>query len=297
MRNLVTRTILDGPSIAARAFADCTTNTSCSVYRFFLLTGVSISETFELFDGITLVPLPESQSELPPHLPIILDEPDRSRPVALRDLLGRTLVRIEYEVSPVFHRPSETYTFDSGPDQHFSVKLKGQEISDPSLDTLCQALAVVGRCRVQSVLTWSSLLDYEIFDLGSIRGVGASGYSGTALDAGLGETVQLGPSQMETIKTLYVGLTTLPTGTWEKLRIPIDRWAKAMVEENPLTRLLNLAFHLSLSTSQTRRANQVFGWPITLLGTLARANRRERNSRRSFARFTRLGPMSYTPED
>ena len=244
LQNLLRRAIVDGPPKAAQAFVDCTTNSSCSFYRFFLLTGVRIPAPVEVFDGITLMPLPESASELPPHLPFVGAEPDSFRAISLNDLLGKTLVRVEYEVSPIFHRPAESYTFESGPDQHFSVKLKGQEIPNPNLNALCQALAVAGRCSVESIMAWTSLLDYEIFDLSTSRGIGASGYSSTMPLSGLHDSVQLRLSQMDTIKTLYIGLTQVPTATWEKLRIPIDRWAKAMAEENPIDQIIDLGIAL-----------------------------------------------------
>ena len=243
-RNLLRRTVLDGPAKAARAFADCATNSRCNFYRFFLLTGVRIPAAAEIFDGITLMPLPEAVSELPPHLPHVAAERDRSLPIILEELFGRTLVRVEYEVSPIFHRPAATYSFKSGPEQHFSIKLKGQEIPDPDLNTLCQALAVVGRCSVQSVMSWTSLLDYEIFDLSSTWGIGGGGYVATVPVSGLAGTVQLRPNQMETLNTLYMGLTQLPTETWEKLRIPIDRWAKSMAEENPIDQIVDLGISL-----------------------------------------------------
>ena len=240
VQNLVRRTIVDGPARAAQAFADCTTNSTCNFYRFFLLTGVRISAPVEVFDGLTLIPMPGSASQLPPHLPFIRNEPDSFHPISLNDLLGKTLVRVEYEVSPIFHRPAESYTFESGPDQHFSVKLKGQEIPDPNLNTLCQALAVVGRCNVESVMTWTSLLDYEIFDLS----IGVGGYSSTMPQSDLHQSVQLSPPQIDSITTLYRGLTEAPTETWNRLRIPIDRWAKSMAGDNPIDQIIDLGIAL-----------------------------------------------------
>ena len=244
VQNLLRRAIVDGPAKAAQVFADCTTNSSCNFYRFFLITGVSIPTAFEVFDGITLMPLPGSASELPPHLPNVPAESDRFRPITLNDLLGKTVVRVEYEVSPIFQRPAETYTFDSGPDQHFSIKLKGQEMPDPNLNALCQALAVAGRCSVESIMTWTSLLDYEIFDLSTSWGIGASGYSSAMPLSGLHDPVQLSPPQINTITTLYRGLTEVPTETWNRLRIPIDRWAKSMAEDNALDQIIDLGIAL-----------------------------------------------------
>ena len=167
LTNLLRRAIADGPSKAARAFVDCTSATSCSFYRFYLLTGISIPEPFEVFDGITLMPLPESTSELPPHLPYLRTEADQWQRISVADLLGKTLVRVEYDVQPIFHRPAQCYTFQSGPERHFRIKLK---------------------------------------------------YRGVA--------------------------TELPTETWQRLRIPIDRWAKAMAEDNPIDQIIDLGISL-----------------------------------------------------
>ena len=165
LRNLLRRAIVDGPAAAARAFADCTMNSSCVFYKFFLLTGINVPTSVEVFDGITLIPLPASATELPPHLPHVRTAPDQFGAVNLKDLLTKTLVRVEYEVSPIFHRPDEFYTLESGPEKHFSIQLKGERTPAPDLNALCQALAVAGRCSVESVMSWTSLLDYEIFDL------------------------------------------------------------------------------------------------------------------------------------
>ena len=244
LQNLLRRAIVDGPSDAAQAFVDCTTNSSCNFYKFFLLTGVNIPTPVEVFDGITLMPLPESASELPPHLPFVRTEPNRFNDIVLNDFLSKTLVRVEYEVSPIFHRPAESYTFESGPDQHFSVKLKGQEIPNPNLNALCQALAVVGRCSVEPVMNWTSLLDYEIFDLSSMWGIGGSGWSSTMPRSGLHDSVQLSPPQIDSITTLYRGLTEVRTETWDKLRITIDRWSKSMSETNPIDQIIDLGIAL-----------------------------------------------------
>ena len=153
-------------------------------------------------------------------------------------------MRVEYDVQPIFHRPAQCYTFQSGPERHFRIKLKYRGVANPDLNALCQALAVIGRCNVQSVMTWTSLLDYEIFDLSGLWGIGAGGYSSETPVQGLDQSVQLSASQLGTIRTLYSGLTELPTETWQRLRIPIDRWAKAMAEDNPIDQIIDLGISL-----------------------------------------------------
>ena len=86
--------------------------------------------------------------------------------------------------------------------------------------------------------------DYEIFDLGNLWGIGCGGYGATIRDSRLGEMVPLDPSRMDTIKTVYMGLTQLPSKTWDKLRISIDRWAKSMAEEDPVDQIVDLGIAL-----------------------------------------------------
>ena len=279
LRNLLARAIVDGPAEAAKAFVDCATNSSCSFYQFFLIAGVRIPATADVFDGITLIPLPESASQLPPHLPYVGAVSDRFHEISLNDLLGKTVVRVEYEVSPIFHRPAESYTLESGPDRHFGVKLKGQEIPDPNLNNLCQALAVVGRCRVQSIMSWTSLLNYEIFDLSTSWGIGGSGYSSSISNVNLDESVQLNQAQLDTVKILYMGLTQLPTETWNKLVIPIDRWAKSMAEENLTDQIIDVGIALESLYVPDSQGEVKFRLPLHAAWHLG-ANRTERQKLR-----------------
>ena len=117
VQNLIRRAVVDGPAVASRAFFDCITNSECSLYRFFLLSGVRVDSVTEIFDGIILIPLPNEESQLPPYLPPIIDVPDGDDwPISIQHFRDKTLVRVEYKVSPIFHRPTEDYTFESGPE-------------------------------------------------------------------------------------------------------------------------------------------------------------------------------------
>ena len=243
--NLVRRAVVDGPEVAARAFVDCTTRTSISFNQFFLLSGIKVEAPFEVFDGITLIPMPESASELPSHLPFIGGLPDRHNRVSVQDVVNKTLVQVEYEVSPIFHRPAESYTFESGPDRHFRIRLKGEDSQQFDLDVLCQALAVAGRCSVRSIMTWTSMLDYEIFDLSITRRIGASGYSATApLPPRDDPSVLVSRRQLDTINALYTGLAQPSSEPWGRLHIPVDRLMKSMQETNPIDQIIDLGIAL-----------------------------------------------------
>ena len=240
LRNLLVRAVVDGPKQAALAFAACNTGLTCRFHRYFLIGGITVSKPIEIFKGMTLVPLPKSVSALPPHLPEISRDSSRFFPNSIDDLLGMTLVCVEYEVSPIFQKPLVNFTLNSGLEDFFDIKLKGEELLNFNLDVICNALSLVARRRVMVLMTWSSLLPYEVFDLSSSLGVGANGY--TSFDVGnhMDEPVPLGQAQLGKVRTICRGLTELPSETWERLRIPIDRWAKSMAEENPIDQIIDL---------------------------------------------------------
>ena len=244
VHNLIRQAIVDGPAVAAQALLACTTMAACSFYEFFLLSGLRVEETTEVFDGLTLIPLPASESELPPHLPFINDAPDNHSPVTVQDLLEKTLVRVECEVSPVFHRPAKSYTFESGPDRHFTVKMKGDEVEDFNLGVLWQAMGVVSRSSVRPTMSWISLLDYEVFDLSTTWGIGGGGYEATIPVVTSGQPVKLSRRQLDTIPALYKALSQPETETWTNVKIPIHRWMKSLQENDPSDQLIDIVIAL-----------------------------------------------------
>ena len=244
VQNLIRRTIVDGPEVASRAFSECATNSSCSFYRFFLLSGLRIDEVTEPFDGVTLIPLPNTVSELPPFLPLIFDMPDDHQRLSLQHLLDKTLLRVELEISPIFHQPEKDYSFDSGPERHFEIRMKGQGVQDLNLKIFCEALGLASRNSVRAAMSWASLLNYEIFDLSSIRAPGGSGWSAEEPILNLSESPRVDQARLDTIGTLYRALSDLAPETLDELRIPIDRWMKSMEQTNPVDQIIDLGIAL-----------------------------------------------------
>ena len=60
LTNVLRKAIVDGPAAAAQAFAKCATGTFCTYYNYRVLTGIRISQEVEIFQGIKLIPLPNS---------------------------------------------------------------------------------------------------------------------------------------------------------------------------------------------------------------------------------------------
>ena len=241
VENLIKRAIVDGPRAAAQAFVECTTRTCFSFYEFFLLSGVEIEAPIHLFDGVELIPLPDSVSELPPHLPPVSDLPGSDHLVSSQDLLRKTVVRVEYEASPIFHRPEESYTLDPHPSRHFQIKPKGEDAQQFELTILRYALALAARCSVREAMTWRSLLDYEVFDLGLNREFGAGGYAVYSPPPRHDDpSVRLNRCQLDEITTLYKRLARDWTEPRSNLRVPIERWMTSLTESDPIHKIIDL---------------------------------------------------------
>ncbi len=219
-------------------------SSSAVVHRYFLLSGFRIDEPIEVFDGVTLLPIPDDASDLPPFVPMLEFTPDDHQRFSVQHLLGRTVVRAEMEIVPVFHRPELSYTFDSTPDAHFRMKLRSNEISDLDLVRFYEALSLASRRSVRAEMAWAALPDYEIFDCSSVFSLGGNEFSALEPVVHFERPAELTVARLDTIKTLYHGLQDLPTAEFDKLRIPIDRWMKSMDERRPEDQIIDLAIAL-----------------------------------------------------
>ena len=288
VENLLRRALADGPVVSARAFFDCVDNSSCSFYQFFLLSELRIEESIEVFQGITLVPMPESVSDLPSHLPYLDPVPDRYHRFSVQDLLGKTLLRAEFEVSPIFHRPEGPYTLASGPDRHFTVRLKSSEVPDLDLGHFYGALSLASRRNVRGEMAWTSLVDYEIFDLSSSRGIGGGGWSGVDPFPSLEQPALLRQPQLDAVKTLYKALNELPTQALGELRVPIDRLMKSMEERDPIDQIIDLAISLESLYVQGSRTEVGFRLALNAAWHLGKSKSDRKNLLEFFQNFYRL---------
>ena len=206
LHNLIRRAIVDGEESAAIAFGECITNTFCVFQDYHLLTGLKVGEEVEVFDGIRLIPLANSKEQLPAYLPPMLggrfDGPNTDA------FLSKTLLCIDYEVSPIFHKPSQEYTFESGPDSHFNITIKSKDVPDFDLPAFYQALSLGCRRSVRTAVRWQAVDFYEIFHVGTGVG-GAGGFSWSLQDVHDPSFRDADKAKLEEARSLYFALTGL----------------------------------------------------------------------------------------
>ena len=238
LANVLRKAIVDGPAAAAQAFAKCATGTFCTYYNYRVLTGIRISQEVDFFQGIKLIPLPNSVDSLPAHIPPLLGH--RPGGPRVEDLLSKTLLRVELKVSPIFHMPSQVYTFEDGPDKHFQISVNSEEVPDFNPLAFCNALSLETSCNIHSESGWDALGFYEIFNLASSVG----GFRWSPDDLKETKYREVSDSDLEEAKSLYKRLTEIPQATREALRVPMDRWTKSTGQRDPADRMIDLGIAL-----------------------------------------------------
>lgn len=241
LTNVLRRAIVDGPDAAAQAFAECVTRSSCTYYMYSVLTGIQVSREVEIFQQIKLIPLPSSVDNLPAHIPTLFGHGPSGPKV--EDLLSKTLLRVEMEVSPIFRVPSPGCTSEDWNDKLFPISVKSEEVPDFDLVTFRRALSLETSCNIRSATGWVAMDFYEIFNLGFTVG-GAGSYSWSPDDLKETKYRKVSDSDLEEVKLLYKRLMEIPQTTRDALRVPLDRWTKSMGQKDPIDRIIDLGIAL-----------------------------------------------------
>ena len=250
LTTLLKRAIVDGVAKAAQVFDKCITSPSVSYHQFFLILGIRVKEEMELLNGIRLIPLPQTADEFPYYLPTHIDRMDISFEL-------KTLLRVEYESSPVFHKPSEPYGLD-GP---FKRTIKSTDVEAIDISVLCQALSLAYDCSARVQTSWTSTTDYEIADIGSSVGIGADTvnvilhqpYHTDPRDAPFIDNMEV---EADAAKNLYNAMITLREETKTTIKIPMERWMNSKDQIDPVDKMIELGIALE-SLYMNRQDGQI----------------------------------------
>ena len=202
-----------------------------------LLEGIKLKTENQMFDGIRLVPLPDSTSELPYHLPSV----SHSGPENF--FSKKTLLVIDYLVSPIFHKPFQVSTIQEYEDQMnstFRIKVNSKDfanfkIDDFPLNLLCQALSLACHSEVKISFIARFLAEDKLYNLSNRVGGGGSW---NFLPPG--NVTEAGQPQIDEAKRLFGILMNLDSSSVKKLQIPIDRWIKSAANKDSIDKIIDL---------------------------------------------------------
>lgn len=237
LKQLLKIAIVRGIEGAISAFDRCTEETHGSFQYIALLEGIRLEAEIQVFEGLRLVPLPHSTSELPSYLSNL-----SSFGPSKLSLLGKTVLIVDCSVSPIFCKPfskplQEGFQQD---DLLFRVEVSGGKFPNFKVEDFyekfCQALSLVYNTSVQIALGWRFVAEDELYnlDVGMVGG-GFFRHLGPFKSA-----TDAGETQIEEAKRLYYILVNLDSNIREKLQIPINRWIKSKASENPVDKMIDL---------------------------------------------------------
>ena len=280
LRNLVRRAIVDGEATSAQAFAECINASSCSYSEFLALPGFQVSRETEVSKGMRLIPLSDAPDQLPAYLPrgdmysIFVRRPGE---IATGLPWVRTLLRVDYDVSPIFLKASKTNSHEQAPDSLFDISMTSDDTREVSWPSFFQALSMVCQRPIKPLLIWRTYLEpYEIFDLDVLIGP-------TSVTWNFSYDQQFDPpclveSHVEELRELYCGITRLDSEKRAKLQVPITRWITSAGQRDEVDRMIDLGIALEalfLDDDESWKVTQKFAQRASLYLGEGKSNREE----------------------
>ncbi len=235
LEQLLKIAIVHGIERAISDFDRCTENRHAPFQHIALLEGIRVEAEIQVFEGVRLVPLPTSGSELSNYLPdtVFFNMPAYS-------LLGKTLLIIDAFMSPIFHKPLHNQFHED--DFPFQIGVTGWkspkfEIGDFH-KKFCQALSFVCNSAVQISLEWRFLAKDLLFNWSTLGTSGFTCYNNN-IDR-FGRLATIGEGQIDEAKSRYEILDNFASDVATKLQIPIDRWIKSKTNQNTVDKVIDL---------------------------------------------------------
>ena len=230
LSNLLKRAILYGPTDATHALHECIGRSYASFQHFSLLTGVHVEESIQVFDRVWLVPLPNSTEGLPNYLPRFFEFTEVN-------FLSKTVLQIESQVSPVFHKPV-TGEDDRAVDvrECFTTTINSRDIPSLMRGKFCQALSLACNAAAQSAMDWNYMRDDEIFNISPSMGFFT--YSQSAMLQTFPTLISR--NEVDEAKRIYSALINLEEETYKALEIPIRRWMSSKTEMANVDKMIDL---------------------------------------------------------
>ena len=226
--------IVHGIERAVADFDRCTKNTYAPFQYIALLEGIRVGAEIQGFEGVRLVPLPLSTSELSNYLPVMA-----ITEMAAHSFLGKTLLIIDAFMSPIFHKPSlKEFQRDDIP---FQIQAIGEKFPKFNVndfyEKFCQALSLVCNSAVQVSLKWQFLAEDELFNLNT---PGQGGITRSYDADPFGSFTKIGEAEIDEAKRLFEKLVTPNSNVAGELQIPIDRWIKSKTSQTAGDKMIDL---------------------------------------------------------
>ena len=256
LKQLLKVAIVRGEQHTAKAFFRCVESTRASYQEFGLLSGVRVEQEIQISPGIRLYPLPKSISDLPPYL-------SHMGYLSDVDLLGRTLLIVDYSISPIFLNPLRMGALQ-GAELPFQRQVSCAEQPNFDLDEFCDALSLACDASIQGAVVWNHMDYDEIYNLRTSYGASSRvldiaseemddiynvriSYGGGSYIPSLLRTncfVTASETDIHEAMSLYRARKNLSPRFATKLKVSIDRWIKSKANLNKVDTFTDLGIAL-----------------------------------------------------
>ena len=232
LQQLVKITIVQGVEKTISSADRYTTDTHVPFQYMALLEGIRVEEKIEIFDGVRLIPLSSSTSELPHYLPSTFNSEHSV------SFMGKTVLIIDASVSPIFAKADpEGFRIDHLP---FIVEVNSKELSNFNemefYEKICYALSLSCNSAIQVSMSWQFLKPDELCNLS----FGGGGYSRSLRADVFGGHAVAGMSQAQKAKDIYDDFDRFDPDTWERMLIAIRRWIKSKTSQMDVDKMIDL---------------------------------------------------------
>ena len=207
-----------GPRHAARAFYQCIRENRITYRRMALLAGVRLGLEENVRPGIRMIPLPNSTSDLPSYFPHMSF-------IDSGDLLGRTLLVVDYTVQPTFADPDPL----SLPEDVFQCQQECSDLPNFDVEQFCDALSLACNGSIECVAEWIHVDPDAVFiPQWPHTGASARLYPHAQRRR---DSVLATENSVKDVVSLYEALQSLGSGSPHVLEVPIKRWIKSKTDQ------------------------------------------------------------------
>ena len=240
LEKLLEIAIAGGVDKAISALDKCTKETKGSFQKIIFIQGLTCNpkeineiEETHISEGIRLVTFPFQLPDLPTFL---YDErfSPISRSASPMNFQLRTLLIIDYSVSPLFCKPTGNEDEEFNP---FHIGIKSTEFPNFNVEKYCQALSLSTNCVAEPIFEWNYIDEDELFNL---RGGIPVEICNLNIPHDKPKMVRITETHIEKAKVIYKTLTSITSNIKGNLQIPIDRWIKSKTNKSNVDKMIDL---------------------------------------------------------
>ena len=215
---------------AACAFYQVVHEARAAYRRIALLTGVRLDVEVPVRAGIRMIPLPRSTADLPSYFPYMSF-------IDSRDLLGKTLLVIDYTVQPTYADPDPLRL----PEDLFQSQQECSDLPNFDVHQFCDALSLANDGPIACVAEWIHVNPDAVFIPQCPYTGGEVRYPFAPRPWG---SVKATASSVKDAVSLYETRKSLSTGSTQELEVPIQRWIKSKTDQLLPDRFIDLRIAL-----------------------------------------------------